>query len=101
MKVVGDDGAIAGGLAVCVEDSVPSRERFELGRKKREVEITTCGEPVPEMSENTRVEYLSSHGVYVPVGYLLFLLTERCLDFTTRHLSIHSCNIAKGPIRLR
>lgn len=27
MKVVGDDGAIASGLAICVEDSVPSRER--------------------------------------------------------------------------
>jgi hypothetical protein len=50
-KVVSDDGAIAGGLAICVEDTVPSRERFELRRKKREMEITTCGEPVPEMSE--------------------------------------------------
>ena len=51
MRVIGDDGAIPGGLAICVEDSVSSKERFGLRRKKRKMEITMCGEPVPEMSE--------------------------------------------------
>jgi hypothetical protein len=53
IKVVGDNGAIADGLAICVEDSVPSRERYKLGRKKEEMEITTCRELVPKMSEKT------------------------------------------------
>lgn len=48
MKVVCDDSAIPGRLAVCVEDSIAARQRLELRREKREMEIAANGEAVPE-----------------------------------------------------
>jgi len=54
VEVVCDDSAIAGGLAVCLKDSIAARERFELRREKHEMEITANGEAIPETSARVK-----------------------------------------------
>lgn len=56
MEVVCDDSAIAGGLAVCLEDSIAARERFGLRREKRKMEIATIGEAIPETTASVKKE---------------------------------------------